>query len=163
MQEAWDNCEIECALRLLEESDHRYNTELRRFACWCARNTPITNGTTWELLNDASKNCVDVAERLIDGKATLLESSNARSVYMRKFYEVPLEPHITSAYAAAYATAAYSSPRKSAGEASYCSAYAAFCRASYIDGDAAGLTAAKAAYDAHIKVLRELIPTPVWS
>jgi hypothetical protein len=46
--------------------------ELRRFACWCVRNTPLHDGRmVWDLLTDErSRAAVEVAERYADGLAT---------------------------------------------------------------------------------------------
>jgi hypothetical protein len=46
--------------------------ELRLFACWCVRNTPLHDGrVVWDLLTDKrSKAAVEVAERYADGLAT---------------------------------------------------------------------------------------------
>jgi len=46
--------------------------ELRLFACWAARNTPLADGrTVWDLLTDErSRTAVEVAERYADGLAT---------------------------------------------------------------------------------------------
>ena len=44
---------------------------IQEFAFWCARNTPLHDGrTVWDLLNDASKELVCVAERFARGEAT---------------------------------------------------------------------------------------------
>jgi len=53
--------------------------ELRLFACWCVRNTPLTDGrVVWDLLTDKrSKNAVVVAERFANGDATHDELSAA--------------------------------------------------------------------------------------
>ena len=46
--------------------------DLRLFACWCVRNTPLHDGrTAWDLLTDKrSQTAVEVAERYADGLAT---------------------------------------------------------------------------------------------
>jgi len=46
--------------------------ELRLFACWCVRNTPLHDGRkVWDLLTDKrSRAAVEVAERYADGLAT---------------------------------------------------------------------------------------------
>jgi len=54
---------------------------LDRFACWCARNTPLVGGrTVWDLLSDErSRTAVEVKERWIEGKATDKELAAARA------------------------------------------------------------------------------------
>lgn len=46
--------------------------ELRLWGCWCVRNTPLGDGrTTWDLLmDDSSRNAVEVAERFANGEVT---------------------------------------------------------------------------------------------
>jgi hypothetical protein len=57
--------------------------ELRRFACWCVRNTPLHDGrVVWDLLTDKrSQAAVEVAERYADGLATDDELWAARSAW----------------------------------------------------------------------------------
>ena len=54
--------------------------ELRLFACWSVRNTPLADGrTVWDLLADKrSQTVVEVAERYADGLATVEELDAAR-------------------------------------------------------------------------------------
>ena len=54
--------------------------ELRLFACWSVRNTPLADGrTVWDLLADKrSQTAVEVAERYADGLATYDELAAAR-------------------------------------------------------------------------------------
>jgi len=54
--------------------------QLRLFACFCVRSTPIGNGkTAWDLLTDErSRNAVIVAERFANDEATAEESEAAR-------------------------------------------------------------------------------------
>ena len=56
--------------------------ELRLFACWCVRNTPLVDGrVVWDLLTDErSRTAVEVAERYADGLATNEELGVARNV-----------------------------------------------------------------------------------
>lgn len=52
---------------------------LRRFACWCVRNTPLGDGrTTWDLLTDPrSRAAVEAKERWLDAKVNGLELKDA--------------------------------------------------------------------------------------
>ena len=56
--------------------------ELRLFACWCVRNTPVADGrVVWDLLtNERSRAAIEVAERYADGLATNEELGVARNV-----------------------------------------------------------------------------------
>ena len=51
---------------------HDASTELRLFACWCVRHTPLTDGrVVWDLLTDErSRRAVEVSERFAGGEAT---------------------------------------------------------------------------------------------
>ena len=53
--------------------------ELRLFACWCVRNTPLVDGrVVWDLLTDKrSRTAVEVAELYADGLATYNELAAA--------------------------------------------------------------------------------------
>ena len=55
------------------------NRVLRLWACWCIRNTKISDGrTVWDLLTDPrSRNAVEVAERFANGYATKEELAAA--------------------------------------------------------------------------------------
>jgi hypothetical protein len=55
--------------------------ELRLFACWSVRNTPLQDGRmVWDLLTDKrSQTAVEVAERHVDGLATDEELDAARA------------------------------------------------------------------------------------
>lgn len=52
---------------------------LRRFACWCVRNTPLGDGrTTWDLLTDPrSRAAVEAKERWLDAKVNGRELKKA--------------------------------------------------------------------------------------
>ena len=105
----------------------------RLYACWCVRNTPLTDGhTVWDLLTDPrSRTAVEVAERFVVGEATAEELREARSA-------------ADAAYAAAYAA--------------YAAAYAAYADA---DADADADAAKRAARKAQAQQLREMVPFSV--
>ena len=74
MADVWDNClQVEWLLWMLNEIDAPADDKnLRLFAVWCARNTPLADGRkTGDLLTDQrSLNALDVAERFAHGQAT---------------------------------------------------------------------------------------------
>ena len=84
-------CRVRCWGEIDEQSDklaarHRevisvrnVERELRLWACWCARNTPLGNGrTTWDLMTDPrSRAAVECAERHANGQATDAELAAA--------------------------------------------------------------------------------------
>ena len=82
MAEVWDNCpKVEWLLWMLEAIDApKDEKNLRLFAVWCARNTPLTDGRkTGDMLTDPrSLNALDVAERFAHGQATRGELAAAR-------------------------------------------------------------------------------------
>ena len=81
MEEVWGNCpKVDWLLWMLEAIDApKDEKNLRLFAVWCARNTPLTDGRkTGDLLTDPrSLNALDVAERFAHGQATELELAAA--------------------------------------------------------------------------------------
>ena len=81
--EAWEKCQrADWMLWLANKCDIAIsNQDLRLFACWCVRHTPLANGlTTWDLLTDPrSRNAVEVAERYVVGRVTDDEMSAAAS------------------------------------------------------------------------------------
>ena len=128
MADVWDACKrvdwlIWVYRRTVTPMDMR---ELRLFACWCVRETPLKDGRkVWDLLTDErSRNAVVVAERFARGEATDEERSRA-----------------ADAAADAYAYAAYAADADAADAAA--DAYAA------ADADAAYAADAYAAYAAY--------------
>ena len=98
MADVWDACErvdwlIWVYRRTVTPMDMR---ELRLFACWCVRETPLKDGRkVWDLLTDErSRNAVVVAERFARGEATDEERSRAAAAAADAAY---------AAYAYAYA------------------------------------------------------------
>lgn len=81
MAEAWDNSkDLDWLLRIADRTPVPRG-DLRRFACWCARNTPLSDGrTTWDLLPDKRlRNAILVSERYEAGSADhweLVEANN---------------------------------------------------------------------------------------
>jgi integrase len=105
LKSMWETCPdaswMTWALRKIGYNDQR---KYRLFACACARSTPLADGrTTWDLLEDErSRTAIEVAERFAVGDASESERAAARSnPYTAAAYAA------YSAYAAAYATAAY--------------------------------------------------------
>lgn len=73
LAEAWDACtNPEWMCWALNKLDYNDSVALRRFACWCVRNTPLPDGRkVWDLLTDErSRRAVEVAEAFADGRAT---------------------------------------------------------------------------------------------
>ena len=83
MADVWDNCSRpEWLIWILYVIDApRYDKQLRLFAVWCARNTPMPDGrTTGALLSDPrSIAALEVAERYAHGMATAAELAAARA------------------------------------------------------------------------------------
>ena len=99
MADVWDACErvdwlIWVYRRTVTPMDMR---ELRLFACWCVRETPLKDGRkVWDLLTDErSRNAVVVAERFARGEATDEERSRAA--------DAAADAYAAYAYAYAYA------------------------------------------------------------
>ena len=78
LAEAWEACERpDWMLWALNKLDADPIT-LRRFACWCVRETPLADGRkVWDLLTDERRKAVEVAEAFCDGKATQEEMAAA--------------------------------------------------------------------------------------
>jgi hypothetical protein len=78
----WETCEYpEWMLWALGKLGYSNHPVLGRYACDCARYTPIGDGkTVWDCMTDAnSRNAVIVAENYLDGQATMRELVMARS------------------------------------------------------------------------------------
>ena len=82
MSDVWDNCpNANWLLWILDAIDAPPDEKnLRLFAIWCARSTPLSDGRkTGDLLTDPrSLNALDVAERFAHGQATRGELDAAR-------------------------------------------------------------------------------------
>ena len=161
MAEVWDACErvdwlVWIYRRTVTPMDLR---ELRLFACWCVRETPLADGRkVWDLLTDErSRNAVVVAERFVRGEATGEELERARSAASAA--DAADATYATYA-AAAYANAAYAAAAD-ADAANANAAYAAATNAAYAayaaaaDADAANAAAAYA--DARRKQAAKLL------
>jgi hypothetical protein len=77
----WDTCENpEWMIWALDKLGYSNYPVLGRYACDCARYTPIGDGkTVWDCMTDAnSRNAVSVAENYLDGRATIEELQRAR-------------------------------------------------------------------------------------
>ena len=77
--------------------------ELRLFACWSVRNTPLADGrTVWDLLTDKrSQTAVEVAERYADGLATVEELDAARDAARAAAWAAAWDAARAAAWAAA--------------------------------------------------------------
>src|SRR5688572_18687936 len=81
LEGAWKNCaNPEWMCWALNKLRYRNDVALRRFACWCVRNTPLADGRkVWDLLTDErSRRAVEVAESFAGGQATAEELAAAR-------------------------------------------------------------------------------------
>src|SRR5688572_29248735 len=70
---AWAACENpEWMLWALKACDLWDDRQGRLWACWCVRDTPLSDGRkVWDLLTDErSRQAVEVAERFAEGQAT---------------------------------------------------------------------------------------------
>jgi hypothetical protein len=79
--EQWDTCENSgWMLWALDKLGYSNHPVLGRYACDCARYTPIGDGkTVQDRMTDASsRNAVSVAENYLDGRATIEELQRAR-------------------------------------------------------------------------------------
>ena len=108
--------------------------ELRLFACWCVRNTPLHDGRkVWDLLADErSRNAVVVAERFAVGEANTRELLAAKD----EAWGAAEAAAVDAAWAAAWAAASSSA------------AHVARASASAAAWDVAAIRARVAAWDA---------------
>ena len=120
--------------------------DLRLFACWCVRSTPLRDGrVAWDLLTDErSRTAVEVAERFAVGKATKDE----------------LDAAWAAARSAAWAARAARAAWAAAGDAAWVTARSAAWAAGAARAaarDAAGDAAWAAAWDAQNKQLEKML------
>ncbi len=129
--------------------------ELRLFACWCVRHTPLADGrVVWDLLTDKrSQTAVEVAELYADGLATDDELDAARAAAGAAAGDAAWDAAWNAAWAAARAAAG-----AAAGDAAWDAARAA-ARAAAGDaaGDAARAAAGDAAWDAQDVHLEQIL------
>lgn len=153
MATVWDACpRADWMLWMLNKLGHVPQRELRLFAVWCARRTPLGDGrVTGDLMTDPrSRAALDVAERYAEGDAT---ANELRSAYRAA---------TTATYAVAYHAAAYHAAAAAAAAtaaASDASAYAD-SYAAYGDSYAAYADSHAAANAAQAGQLRRMIPNP---
>jgi hypothetical protein len=152
MEEVWDNClKADWLLWILEAIDApKDEKNLRLFAVWCARNTPLTDGRkTGDLLTDPrSLNALDVAERFAHGQATELELAAAENAAWAAAWAAAENTAWAAARDAAWAAArnaAWAAARNAARAAARDAARAAARDAAW---DAAGNAAWDTAWDA---------------
>ena len=131
MADAWDNCyRPDWLLWILRRTDkYPEEKDIRLFACWCARNTPLLGGrTTWDLMTDPrSRTAIEVAERFIIGDATSEELAAAHADAhdaATAAYADAYNAHAHAAAAAVYAAAAYTAAAAIAHDAAYNAAHA---------------------------------------
>ena len=149
MESAWLNCQRpDWMLWLLDKAGYKDDTQMRLYACWCARHTPLGDGrTTWDLLTDPrSRAVIEVAERFALGQAT--------------------KDELTAAYAAARAayaaSAAYAAAHVAHAAAAAAYAARAAAHAAYAAHAADAARAARAAaHAAQADQLRLMVPWPV--
>ena len=105
MADAWDACDrvdwlVWIYRRVVTPMDLR---ELRLFACWCIRETPLKDGRkVWDLLTDERiRSAVVVAERFARGEATDEERKQARAAAYAAYAAADADAAY-AAYAAAY-------------------------------------------------------------
>lgn len=73
LETAWNTCKrSDWMLWALDAIGYKDDKALRLYACACVRGTPLGDGrTVWDLLIDErSRNAVQVSERYADGQAT---------------------------------------------------------------------------------------------
>ena len=109
MADVWSNCSRpDWLLWILNAIDApRHDKQLRLFAVWCARNTPMLDGrTTGALLTDPlSIAALEVAERYAHGMATAAELAAAWAVARAAALDVAWDAARAAARAAAWAAA----------------------------------------------------------
>ncbi len=141
-QAAWQNCQRpDWMLWLLNELNYLDERVMRLYACWCARETPLSDGRrVWDLMTDErSRAAVEVAEFFAAGEATLEELRDAARAAS------------DAAWAAARAAsdaardAAWAAARAAAGAAAWAAAWAAARDAAWAAARAAAWDAARAA------------------
>jgi hypothetical protein len=160
MADVWDECPrpdwlLWIVEKLGQQPDDR---TLRLFAIWCARNTPLPDGSkTGDLLTDPrSLAALEVAERYADRKATAAALAAARDA---------ARAAARAAYAAGDAArdaayAAWDATWDAAGDAAHYSAWAAARAAARDAAQVAWGAAWDAAADAQAAHLRTLMRNP---
>ena len=79
LETAWNNCQHpDWMLWLADKMLLFTDKDLRLMACQFVRRTPMGDGTVWDALDEAHRNCVIVAERYANGEATREELASAR-------------------------------------------------------------------------------------
>ena len=155
MSDVWDNCYRPDWLLWILRRTNKYPGEkdIRLFACWCARNTPLLGGrTTWDLMTDPrSRTAIEVAERFVIGEATSEELAAAHAAAAAAHADAYDAAHAAhaAAYNAAYdaAAAAHAAAAHVAAAAAHAAAAAAAYTAAAYD---AAADAAAADYNAHV-------------
>jgi hypothetical protein len=136
MSDVWRNCDrVDWLIWMLDALDAPSDEKVsRRFAVWCARNTPLVDGrTTVAMLTDPrSLEALAVAERFAEGCATSVElaaawtaASTAASTAARSAASTAASTAARSAASTAASTAAWTAARSAASTAASTAAWTA--------------------------------------
>lgn len=131
------------SIRLVKKVEGWNDKNLRLFACWCARKV-------WHLLDERSKNAIEVAERFANGEATQEELRAAAKAAAR---DAARDAAWDAAWGAAW-DAAMDAARDAAWAAARAAAWAAARAAAW---DAARAAAWDAARDSQYRHLLEML------
>jgi len=112
--------------RLVRKCEGWTEKSARLFACWCVRNTPLSDGRkVWDLLDDKrSREAVEVAERYAEGNATKEDLNAARTAAGNAAWNAAWAAAGNAAWAAAE-NAAWAAARTAAGNAAWAAAWEA--------------------------------------
>ena len=154
MEEVWNKCpRPDWMLWILDQlGKSPSEKELRLFACWCARSTPIGGGrTTWDLITDPrSRAAIEVAERFAVGEAS---EEDRHTAYVAAWTVADNEGSSPSEAAAAW-TVVPSMSTTVADKVSYAAAWAA------AHASPAGETFMSLAHIAQANRLQEMVGNP---
>jgi hypothetical protein len=172
LAEAWEQCHRpDWMLWVMDRIGYpRDDKNLRLFAVWCARKTPMHDGrTTDALLTDPrSVAAIEVAERFANGNATEAELAAAEAAAWAAAWAAAEDAAAAAARAAAGAAAgdaawaaAWAAAEDAAGDAAEAAAEAAAAAAARAAAAAAArAAAADGAWAAQADALRKLVNNP---
>jgi hypothetical protein len=161
MAEVWDNCpHTDWLLWILRKLGPVDKVTAVRFACWCARETPIGDGrTVWDLLTDRrSRDAVEVTEGWCNGINDIDDVRKARPAAYAAYAAATADATAYAAYAAA--TAAATAATATAATATAYAAATADAAATAAATATAYATARPAARKAQADHLRTLFANP---